>query len=136
MKPHKKAYLIDTNMILRYLLNDHDEFSAKAKSFMKDVARGDKKAEILEVVICECIYVLEKFYNIPKREIVDSLSKLINFSGIINPNKDTILKALTKYEETKVDIVDCLLAAHSSVSRVVISFDKDLQKLNAIYELL
>ena len=90
----------------------------------------------MEVVICECIYVLEKFYNIPKREIVDSLSKLINFSGIINPNKDTILKALTKYEETKVDIVDCLLAAHSSVSRVVISFDKDLQKLNAIYELL
>ena len=60
MKSPEKVYLIDTNVILRYLLGDHAEFSPKAEAFMKDVSEGRKKAEILDVVTVECIYVLEK----------------------------------------------------------------------------
>jgi predicted nucleic acid-binding protein len=39
MPPPEKVYLIDTNVILRYLLNDHKRFSPKAKAFMQDVAK-------------------------------------------------------------------------------------------------
>ena len=134
MKHQEKVYLIDTNIILRYFLNDHAEFSAKARNFMKDISKGDKKAEILDVVICECVYVLEKFYNIPKPEIVDNLSKLMTFSGAIDQDKAKMLNALKKYQDSNTDIVDCILAAHSSASKVVISFDNDMQKLNAVYE--
>jgi len=40
----KKIYLIDTNVILRYLLGDHPKFSPKAESFMGDISEGTKKA--------------------------------------------------------------------------------------------
>ena len=130
----KKVYLIDTNVILRYLLGDHAEFSPKAESFMLNVSEGTKKAEILDVVIVECIYVMEKYYQIPKTEIVGKLSGILNFSGIVNPGKSEILEALMKYEESNIDMVDCLLVAHSSRSKVIISFDKDLEKLKAIRE--
>jgi len=134
MKLPRKVYLIDTNVVLRYLLGDHPEFSPKAEAFMFDVSQGVKKVEILDVVIVECIYVMEKYYKIPKTEIVEKLSGILNFSGIANPNRSEILEALLKYETSKIDIVDCILAARSSPEKVVISFDKDMKKLKAVSE--
>lgn len=73
----------------------------------------------------ECVYVMEKFYRIPRHEIADKLSQVFNFSGIVNPDKLEILEALINFEALKADIVDCLLAALSAPDRVVVSFDKD-----------
>jgi len=134
MKPPAKVYLIDTNVILRYLLDDHKTFSPKAFAFMELISQGAKKAEIPCVVIVECVYVMEKFYKIPKNEIVDTLAKVINFSGVSNLDKSEILEALLKYANTSADIVDCILAAMSSPEKVIISFDKDFDKLKAITE--
>ncbi len=134
MKLPRKVYLIDTNVVLRYLLGDHPAFSPKAEAFMFDVSKGVKKAEILNVVIVECIYVMEKYYEIPKTEIVEKLSGILNFSGIVNPDRSEILEALLKYENSNIDIVDCILAACSSPEKVVISFDKDMKKLKAVSE--
>jgi predicted nucleic-acid-binding protein len=136
MQPLEKVYLIDTNVILRYLLDDHDRFSPKAKAFMQDVADGLKKAELLSEVLVECVYVMEKFYEIPKNEIIDKLSRIMNIKGIINQDKSEILDALVKYENSRADIVDCLLAAKSTPQRIVVSFDKDFKKLKASIEKL
>jgi predicted nucleic-acid-binding protein len=134
MKPPAKVYLVDTNVILRYLLGDHKTFSPKSKAFMELISQGTKKAEIPSVVIVECVYVMEKFYKIPTKEIVDTLTKILNFSGIVNSDKSEILEALFKYANTNTDIVDCMLAAMSSSEKVIISFDKDFDKLKAISE--
>ncbi|MBW1708109.1 MAG: PIN domain-containing protein [Deltaproteobacteria bacterium] len=134
MKLPQKVYLIDTNVVLRYLLGDHPEFSPKAEAFMTDVSTGKKKAEILDIVIVECVYVMEKFYKIPKTEIVEKLSSLLNFTGIVNPDRSELLEAVLKFKDSNVDIVDCILAACSSPEKVVISFDKDMKKLKAVSE--
>ena len=136
MKLPQKVYLIDTNVVLRYLLGDHAEFSPRAEAFMADLSEGTKNAEILDVVIVECVYVMEKYYEIPKSEIVEKLSGILNFSGIVNPNRSEILEALLKYENSNIDIVDCILAARSSPAKVVISFDRDMEKLKAVSETL
>jgi predicted nucleic-acid-binding protein len=115
---------------------DHEKFSPKAKAFMVKVSQEKTKAEIPAVVIVECVYVMEKFYRIPKHEIADTLSRILNFSGIVNPDKSEILEALLKYEASNGDIVDCLLAASSSPDKVVVSFDKDFAKLKATTEFL
>jgi predicted nucleic-acid-binding protein len=134
MKPPEKVYLIDTNVMLRYLLDDHKLFSPRAKAFMQDVAKGQKKAELSSVVVVECVYVMEKFYEIPKNEIVDKLSRILNIKEIVNPDKSEILDALVKFENSGADIVDCILAAKSSPQRVIVSFDKDFRKLKATSE--
>jgi predicted nucleic-acid-binding protein len=136
MQPPEKVYLIDTNVILRYLLDDHKRFSQRAKAFIQDVAKGIKKAELLSVVVVECVYVMEKFYEIPKTEIVDKLSRILNIKGIVNTDKSKLLDALVKYENSSADIVDCMLAARSSPQSVIVSFDKDFKKLKATIEKL
>ena len=136
MKLPTKVYLIDTNVILRYLLADHEKFSPRAKAFMVKVSQEKTRAEIPAVVISECVYVMEKFYRIPRLEITDTLGRILNFSGIVNPDKSEILEALIKYEASNADIVDCLLAASSAPDSVVVSFDKDFARLKATAESL
>ena len=136
MNQQKKVYLIDTNVILRYLLDDHKAHSPKAGAFMAKIFEGTKKAEIPDVVIVECIYVMEKYYKIPRSEISAKLSGILNFSGIINSSRSETLEALLKYDSTSIDIVDCILAAHSSPEKVVVSFDKDMKTLKAVSEIL
>jgi predicted nucleic-acid-binding protein len=128
MKLPVKVYLIDTNVILRYLMADHEKFSPKAKAFMVKVSQEKTKAEIPAVVIVECVYVMEKFYRIPRREIADKLSRIFNLSEI--------LEALIYFEASKADIVDCLLAAASAHDRIVVSFDKDFTELKATAKFL
>ncbi len=77
---------------------------------------------------------MEKFYKIPKNEIVDTLSKILNFIGLLNRDKSEILEALLQYANSNTDVMDCILAAQSSPEKVIISFDKDFDKLNAISE--
>jgi predicted nucleic-acid-binding protein len=127
-------YLIDTNVILRYLLDDHPEFSPKAIQFMLDVSKGKFRAEIADIVLMECIFVMEKHYKIPRSLVVDRLVKIVNFEGIINTNKAILINALLSYEKHKIDIVDCLLCSYSSDNRIVVSFDKDFNTLNAYWK--
>jgi predicted nucleic-acid-binding protein len=79
---------------------------------------------------------LEKFYEVPRDEVVESISGLLNFTGIVNTDRSEILEALLKFKTSNADIVDCILAAHSSSEKVVVSFDKDLKKLQAVTETL
>jgi predicted nucleic-acid-binding protein len=136
MPPSEKVYLIDTNVILRYLLDDHKRFGPKSKAFMQNLAKGEKKAELPSVVVVECVCIMEKFYEIPQKEIVDKLGRILNIKGIVNPDKSEILDALVKYQNSGADIVDCILAANSSPQRVIVSFDKDFKKLIATSEKL
>ena len=136
MKLPVKVYLIDTNVILRYLMADHEKFSPKAKAFMVKVSQEKTKAEIPAVVIVECVYVMEKFYRIPRHEIADKLSRVFNLSEIVNPDKSEILEALVYFVASKADIVDCLLAASSATDRIVVSFDNDFKNLKETAEFL
>jgi len=136
MKLPPKVYLIDTNVVLRYLLGDHPQFSSKAAAFMSDVFQGTRKAEIPDVVIVECVYVMDRYYEVPRNEIAEKLSGIMNFSGIVNPDRSELLEALLKYRDSNADIVDCILAAHSSPAKIVISFDTDMEKLEAHREAL
>lgn len=129
--PPEKAYLIDTNVLLRFLLDDHATFSPKAKRFMQEVFNKDKITILPAVVLVECVYVLEKFYRVPRNDIVANLSRLLTYPGIVNPDKADLLKALMLHRHSGTDIVDCILAALSSEHSPVVSFDKDFSSLKA-----
>ena len=80
-------------------------------------------------------YKLVHFVNVPCSAPY-TLGRILNFSGIVNPDKSEILEALINYEASNTDIVDCLLAASSAPDRVVVSFDKDFARLKATAESL
>jgi predicted nucleic-acid-binding protein len=132
--PPEKVYLIDTNVILRFLLDDHAVFSPKARALMREVSGKIRLAVIPAAVLAECVYVLDKFYHVPRDEITDTLSRTLTIPGIINADKAELLKALLLFRQFGSDIVDCMLAASSSEQAPVVSFDQDLDRLKAFTE--
>jgi predicted nucleic-acid-binding protein len=126
----KNTFVVDTNIIIRYLLADHAGQFRAAADFMSRVKSGDVNLFIPEGVIIECVYVLLKFYKVPKREIEDNLSGLLNYKGVVNPNRKILLQALRLFREKNVDIVDAVVYAISQEHGwTYFSFDRDFKKM-------
>lgn len=88
------VYLIDTNVIMGYLLDGHPELSMQAKQIMSEVTDGRRAIFILESVFTECVFILKKFYRIPRERITGLLIQVCRLKGVVNANKDIVMNAL------------------------------------------
>ncbi|ESU72097.1 pilus biogenesis protein [Geobacillus thermopakistaniensis] len=117
--------IIDANIILRYLLNDHDELSGKAATIIED-----NKVLLLREVIVEVVYVLEKVYNVKNDEISDILLELLKYDNIEVDDIEVVEEALALFGKRRLDFVDTLLYAYNKVKGYqVYTFDKKLDKM-------
>jgi len=120
----------DTNTIVRYLVGDDPTLAAEAVSFFDDVRKGDLKALILESVIAECVYVLTKIYRAPRARVAASLIDMLRYKGVVNEDREELIRALTLFSEKRLDIVDCVLLAKAAArGDRLFTFDADLRKL-------
>ena len=123
------AKLTDTNVILRYLLEDNRLLYEKARELFEKVRSGDEKILILESVLVECVYVLLKFYKVPKDEITAKLRGILHYKGVLNKDKEDLLEALNIFALKNLDIVDCVLCVKAGNNNMrLVTFDKDLKK--------
>jgi predicted nucleic-acid-binding protein len=120
----KNMSVVDANIILRYLLDDHAELSAKAAEVLEQHA-----VTLPMEVACEVVYVLQKVYGVNRHDIQKQLRNLLGES-LVEMDKPTIfLKALECYGTTTLDFVDTLLWAYSAVEQQeVFTFDDKLFK--------
>ena len=82
--------LIDANVILRYLLNDHDSMSLKAKEAVEQGAYTTIE------VLAEVVYVLSGVYYVQRQEIRDWLICLLDEITIANKQPYTRLSNTVK----------------------------------------
>ena len=136
MPQPKKPHLIDTNVLLRYLIGDDSRNAAKATSLMERVEEGSEDIEIAPVIVAEIIWTLEKFYEVPRSEIAQKIITIFCFKGIRGQEKNIILTALRSYASMKIDFVDCYLASRAKAQNMLVySFDKkDFSRLNTQWE--
>lgn len=121
--------LPDTNVILRYLLGDEPQLYRKAYDFFEKVRVGTEKAIILESVLVECMYILTKFYHVPKEEGSDKLKSLLQYRGVINEDKRELIDALNIFAKGTIDFVDCILCSKArSTGHELLTFDEKLGK--------
>lgn len=116
--------IIDANIVLRYVLDDHPVLSPKAAEVI------EQQTVTLPIeAACEVVYVLQKVYSVERSEIQQKLSDLVNQQVILIEKPAAFLKALECYGTTRFDIVDTLLWAYHVVEQhVVVTFDEKLQK--------
>lgn len=131
MQSDSQTYLLDTNIILRFLLADDPAQTRSATELMFKIDEGKISAEIKDFVLLETVWVLEASCHVPRTDIADKLIYILNLSGIVNTNRSTLIQAMLSFKETRIDLADCLLAAYSSAATLVVSFDRDLKRLGA-----
>jgi predicted nucleic-acid-binding protein len=125
-----KRRLVDTNLIVRYLVQDHEKHAKAAGKLFDACDRGDVVIVVLPAVLAECVFVLESFYEHPRGDISSVLGRLISSPGVEIGGVTIHLDALERYRKTKVHFVDCLLAATAAAEDTpVATFDQDFRKL-------
>jgi len=128
-----KQRLIDTNLIVRYLVQDHDKHARAVGRLFDACDRGDVVIVVLPVVLAECVFVLESFYRHPRTDIASALGRLISSPGIEISEVTVHLDALNRYKGTKTHFVDCLIAATAVAKNVPVStYDQDFRKFTDV----
>ena len=127
-----KPRLVDTNLIVRYLVQDHEKHAKAAGKLFDACDRGDVVIVVLPAVLAECVFVLESFYEHPRGDIASALGRLISSPGV-EIDAAIHLDALDRYRKTKVHFVDCLIAATAVTEDLpVASFDQDFRKFTDV----
>lgn len=128
-----KRALLDTNVILRALLNDEPSLSKEAQDFIRKASKKGWQLHTTDLVISEVLYVLasKKLYSFSREEVADYLSSFVSLTNLQFPSRDIFFDVLSAYESTNIDFADLHLfftAKLHGFDRVV-SFDMDLERL-------
>jgi len=116
---------LDTNIVMRYLLDDHTELSAKAKKIID----SDTSLFICDGICAEIVYVLSKVYNVEREVIKETFSEFLDKENINVSNKEIINKSLELFTELNIDYIDSLLCAYNHLKNIKIeTFDNRLKR--------
>ncbi|MEW6102607.1 MAG: PIN domain-containing protein [bacterium] len=128
--------LIDTNVILRFLLADKGEKYKGVYTLFSQLEEGEEKIECKTLIFFQVIFVLKSFYGVDKSEIIPMLLALMDYKGFHIKEKMVIKRTLELWREENREIIDCYLMAclEEKGERDLISYDRgfDSIKINRI----
>src|SRR6187402_3063124 len=121
-----KPYLLDTNVVLRFLLADDPKQSPQAKALFERAEAGKVVLRISHIGVAELVWVLHSFFDFERAKIATTLRGLLLHDGMEVEDLDVILAALDRFGRVKADFPDCYIATLAAGSRSpVVSYDRD-----------
>lgn len=124
---------VDTNVLLRFLLNDDPAQSAQARALVEAETASGGELFINRAVLCETVWVLRRAYRMDKATIAAMLDALLSSEGFRIEDHDAALAALAAWRAGIADFPDALIG-HSNHVRgctVTVTFDRRAARLDA-----
>jgi predicted nucleic acid-binding protein len=129
-----KPIFIDTNILLRYLTADDPEKFERCKDLFKRAL--EKRIVLLtsDMVIAELIWTLNSFYKVPKDEIIEKVTIIINTPNLKVPNKKLLSEVLVLFGQENIDYIDAYNAVFmkNNGCAQIFSYDKDFDRIENI----
>ena len=123
--------LLDTNVLLRHLLQDHADHSPRATAFIALIEQGERVVRIVDTVVFETAYTLERTYGVPRQEISEILQPLLRLPGVVLPGKRIYSQVFDLWlREPGLSFADSyhLCMAHHLGMAAIMSFDRKLNR--------
>lgn len=132
-KAHRHAPLIayiDTNVLVRHLTNDPPDQARRAAAILENA----QQLILTDVVVAELVYVLESYYEHPRKKVAEAVQSLLALASIAVVDHDLLLRALELYEHVHLDFAEAYLAAAAELTGVgvVASFDRGIDRVEGI----
>lgn len=121
---------IDTNILVRHLTGDPADLAAQSTKFLET----ERNLLLTDLVVAETIYVLESFYEAPRRQVAEAVRSLIAFEPIVCVDPAVLLRAAEVYETDRVDFAEAYLVAcaESTGIGIIASFNRSLDRVHSI----
>lgn len=120
--------LVDTNVILRFLVGDDEKQHKLAIQFFKDAENGKRTLVIKPIVIAESCFVLESFYKHSRDTIASTFETFLAQKWLKIAERKTLLGLWNHYRQNMHFVDSYLLASAQDTDASLLTFDKELQK--------
>ena len=126
--------LLDTNVVLRHLLQDHGDQSPRATALFERIRDGDLVAHISDTVMNETAFTLERGYKQARELIRDAMLDLLDEPNLLLAGKSRWRRILHIYVERKTSLGDAqqIELMERMALDEIITFDKDFDRIPGI----
>ena len=102
---------IDTNVLVRFLVRDDEIQFEKVRKLIKREISAGHRVFVNQLVLMETEWVLRSRYAIPKNQIIQAISDLLNTTEVQFEDEPAIEEALFIWKDSAADFADCLIGA-------------------------
>jgi len=122
---------LDTNVLIRYLVQDDKAQAVKATKLIEGKLTKDVPGFINHITLVEIVWVLESCYDVSKQEIINVIEQLCATKQLFVQEVEVVLKALRVYQSNNTDFSDALIGCINKVlgCGVTYTYDKKTAKL-------
>jgi predicted nucleic-acid-binding protein len=122
---------LDTNILLRHLLQDHQEQSPRCTAYLARIEQGEIKARIADTVVFETVFTLQRQYHHSKGAIRDAVLPLIELPGIVLPGKRALRRVFDLYVDLNISFADAYHVVLMKTLKLdeIVSYDKQFGRL-------
>lgn len=121
---------VDSNVLLRHILQDDDKQSSVASRFFEDRSHSDP-AYISRLVLAETLWTLARTHGFTVSAQSGVIRALLSSSDVVIEKSETLRRAVLDAEEANTGIADAIIA-HTAIDAGcdgVVTFDKRAQRL-------
>jgi predicted nucleic-acid-binding protein len=117
---------LDTNILVRYVTQDHAAQSAAAAKVV-DSLSSESPGFLSLVVIAELVWVLQFSYSFKKHQIEHVVERLLRSKELVVERAEVVSQALRKFRVSRANFADCLIerCGHAAECQYLLTFDKD-----------
>ena len=121
---------IDTNVLVRYLVQDDPGQSALATRFIEEELSADNKGYIASVTLCETLWVLARAYKQPKKTLLKVIRAILEAEVFEVENRDCAWRAYFDFDEGEADYSAFLIGeiCKAKGATAVVTFDSNALK--------
>jgi predicted nucleic-acid-binding protein len=117
---------LDTNVIVRYIMQDDLVQSRKATRLVEEKLSSETPGYITLVTLAEVIWVLKSVYEIASKDLINLVGMLLATKQIRTERASTVYRAVKVFDSGRADFSDALIVVVGMEDGCteVVSFDK------------
>lgn len=121
---------LDTNVLVRYIMQDDPEQYEHARAFIEDDLTADAPGLVHPVALCEVVWALRQIYKVPVPEVVGALRLVLSVRTLRVLAETSVREAVDLYEAHGADFADALLSVeYTDAGTGLVTFDRTASRL-------
>jgi predicted nucleic-acid-binding protein len=121
---------LDTNVLIRYLVQDDPRQATQASKFVEANCTDETPCFVGHIVLCELAWVLDSNYKQSRQQIGSIIEQLLLVGQLEVMDPEVVWRALNDFKHSTADFPDHLLAKanESRGCNLTVTFDKRAAK--------
>lgn len=127
--------VVDTNIIIRIAVKDDEKQKEACIKLLDQAKNKELTLYLLPVAVLETVWMLEKYYKLPKKEVREFVEALFNTPGIACDMEHIFKEAIKVYEEKNIKFADAVMGfwgLEKGITDIFTYDEKDFRRIEGL----